>query len=588
MQLERIEISGFRGIKRMSLAFDELTTLIGENTWGKSSLLDALSVVLPSDGVPYHFEMTDFHVDYSVSHPQSQHLQIVLALKANDKSELNAGRYRKLKPIWVQDEFGTYRIYYRISATLEQYETTTHYAFLGLDGNPLKLHHSEKLAQELMTLHPVIRLRDARHFDRPFNSKTINQNAVVNGGSNGNANVISNGDGNSTHASNGNTANSSGNGNGNGNGRQARIEKRIDNTCRRLMAIPGHVNKGEMRSSLDSMQSLIEHYFSFKSNSRRNPRKQRDGLLYSAGANDQSIHQLVEETKNKQTRLLFMGLLNAYLQAKGPTDLRRCARPLLILEDPEGRLHPTHLARAWSLMQKLPMQKILTTNSGDLLAAVPLQSIRRLVRQSDKTIANQLNMNHFSKDELRRIGFHIRFHRSGALFARCWLLVEGETEVWLFNELANQCGYNLAAEGVQIIEFAQSGLKALIKVAQEFGIDWHVVTDGDAAGKKYAATVMSKLGKDQERHRLTELPDKDIEHYLYMNGFENFFRDMVKIPYDHPIPAKKVVAKVLKKHAKPDLALAIVSHCENQGQECIPLLLRWTLKRVITMANGNT
>ncbi|MFA0232199.1 DUF2813 domain-containing protein, partial [Vibrio sp. 10N.261.45.A7] len=305
MQLERIEISGFRGIKRMSLAFDELTTLIGENTWGKSSLLDALSVVLPSDGVPYHFEMTDFHVDYSVSHPQSQHLQIVLALKANDKSELNAGRYRKLKPIWVQDEFGVFRIYYRISATLEQYETTTHYAFLGLDGNPLKLHHSEKLAQELMTLHPVIRLRDARHFDRPFNNKSLNHNAHL--PSNGHAN--SNGNG-AHHASNGNGTN--GNGANNGNGRQARIEKRIDNTCRRLMAIPGHVNKGEMRSSLESMQSLIEHYFSFKSTSRRNPRKQRDGLLYSAGANDQSIHQLVEETKNKQTRLLFMGLLNAY------------------------------------------------------------------------------------------------------------------------------------------------------------------------------------------------------------------------------------------------------------------------------------
>ncbi len=496
MQLERIEISGFRGIKRMSLAFDELTTLIGENTWGKSSLLDALSVVLPSDGVPYHFEMTDFHVDYSVSHPQSQHLQIVLALKANDKSELNAGRYRKLKPIWVQDEFGVYRIYYRISATLEQYETTTHYAFLGLDGNPLKLHHSEKLAQELMTLHPVIRLRDARHFDRPFNGKSLNHNGHIHGNANGNGTNGNGGNG----ANNNNSNNSNGNGhasNGNGNARQARIEKRIDNTCRRLMAIPGHVNKGEMRSSLESMQSLIEHYFSFKSNSRRNPRKQRDGLLYSAGANDQSIHQLVEETKNKQTRLLFMGLLNAYLQAKGPNDLRRCARPLLILEDPEGRLHPTHLARAWSLMQKLPMQKILTTNSGDLLAAVPLQSIRRLVRQSDKTIANQLNMNHFSKDELRRIGFHIRFHRSGALFARCWLLVEGETEVWLFNELANQCGYNLAAEGVQIIEFAQSGLKALIKVAQEFGIDWHVVTDGDAAGKNtqqqyYQNLVMTK------------------------------------------------------------------------------------------------
>ncbi|MFX3691178.1 DUF2813 domain-containing protein, partial [Streptococcus suis] len=76
------------------------------------------------------------------------------------------------------------------------------------------------------------------------------------------------------------------------------------------------------------------------------------------------------------------------------------------------------------------MQKILTTNSGTLLGSVPLYSIRRLIRLSDRTIAKSLNSAKFGRDELRRIGFHIRFHRSGALFARCWLLVEGETEVW--------------------------------------------------------------------------------------------------------------------------------------------------------------
>ncbi|USD43991.1 ATP-dependent endonuclease [Vibrio sp. SCSIO 43135] len=543
MQLDRIEISGFRGIKRLSLSFGELTTLIGENTWGKSSLLDALSVALPAEGEPYQFEMQDFHVDYSVAHPQTQHLQIVLALISTDKKEIRAGRYRKIKPIWVTDENNLNRIYYRISATRDEYDITTKYAFLDINGNPLPLHHSEKLAQELMSLHPVIRLKDSRRFERPFSA---------------------------------------------GNNDNVRIEKRINNTCRRLMAIPGHVNKGEMRSSLNSMNSLVEHYFSFKSNNRKNPRKQRDGLFFSNANPEKSLSQVVEETKNKQTRLLMMGLLNAYLQAKGPTDLRRCARPLLILEDPEGRLHPTHLARAWSLLQLLPMQKILTTNSGELLGQVPLGTIRRLVRQSDKTIATSLPSKGFNNDELRRIGFHIRFHRSGALFARCWLLVEGETEVWLFNELANQCGYNLAAEGVQIIEFAQSGLKSLIKVAKAFGIDWHVVTDGDAAGKKYAAAVRGQLDNDQERHRLTELPDRDIEHYLYANGFEYFFKDMIKIPHDHPIPAKKVVTRVLKKHAKPDLALSIVSYCEERGVECIPLLLRWTLKRVVTMANGNT
>ncbi|CAH0536878.1 ATP-dependent endonuclease [Vibrio marisflavi] len=542
MRLERIEISGFRGIKRLSLAFDDLTTLIGENTWGKSSLLDALSIVLPAEGKLYQFEMSDFHVDYSISHPQTQHLQIVLSLVASDKKEPLAGRYRKIKPIWIEDQAGNNKIYYRISGSRDGYNVTTNYAFLNANGSPMPLHHSEKLAHELMTLHPVIRLRDSRRFEQ--------QQAT--------------------------------------NGINARVEKRINNTCRRLLAIPGHVNKGEIRSSLNSMNSLIEHYFSYKSPQRKNPRKQRDGLFFSSNHREKSLSEVVEETKSRQTQLLLMGLLNAYLQAKGPTDLRRCARPLLILEDPEGRLHPTHLARAWSLLQLLPMQKVLTTNSSELLSQVPLGTIRRLIRHSDKTIARSIPVKGLNKDELRRIGFHIRFHRSAALFARCWLLVEGETEVWLFNELANQCGYNLAAEGVQIIEFAQSGLKSLIKVAKAFGIDWHVVTDGDAAGKKYAAAVRGQLDNEIENHRLTELPDRDIEHFLYSHGFETFFKDMIRIPRDHPIPAKKVVTRVLKKHAKPDLALAIVAYCEEQGVEIIPLELRWILKRVITMANGNT
>ncbi|GAB2650312.1 ATP-dependent endonuclease [Vibrio panuliri] len=543
MLLERIEIAGFRGIKRLSISFEQLTALIGENTWGKSTLLDALSVSLPPEGEPYQFKMTDFHVDYSVSHPQTQDLQIVISLLANDIKEVNSRRYRRIKPVWVTDEQGQHRIYYRISASRDGYDIETHYDFLNRDGDPIALHHSEKIAQELMTLHPVIRLKDSRRFERSKES-------------NGSFNE--------------------------------RVEKRINNTCRRLMAIPGHVNKGEMRSSLKSMGMLVEHYFSFKSNARIEHKQPRDGIFYARKSDSISLNEYVEQSNNKQTRLLLLGLLNAYLEAKGPNRFRKGARPILIIEDPEGRLHPTQLARAWGLLQMLPMQKILTTNSGDLLAQLPIYCIRRLVRQSDKTICTSLSTQGLSKDELRRVGFHLRFHRSSALFARCWLLVEGETEVWLFNELANQCGYNLAAEGVQIIEFAQSGLKSLLKVAKAFGIDWHVVTDGDPAGKKYAATVRARLGHDQERHRLTELPDKDIEHYLYNNGFEPFFRDMVKIPLDHPIPAKKVVNKVLKKFAKPDLALAIVSHCEDKGTECIPLLLRWTLKRVVTMANGNT
>ncbi len=89
------------------------------------------------------------------------------------------------------------------------------------------------------------------------------------------------------------------------------------------------------------MKVLVEHYFSFKSHSRGLSKNgNRDGVFFSRPSNEQNLSQVIDETKNHQTRLLLLGLLNAYLQAKGPTELRRCARPILIIEDPEGRLHP--------------------------------------------------------------------------------------------------------------------------------------------------------------------------------------------------------------------------------------------------------
>ncbi|GAL02896.1 predicted ATP-dependent endonuclease of the OLD family YbjD subgroup [Photobacterium aphoticum] len=234
------------------------------------------------------------------------------------------------------------------------------------------------------------------------------------------------------------------------------------------------------------------------------------------------------------------------------------------------------------------MQKILTTNSPDLTSVVPLDSIKKLIRKPAKTQVYAINDFKLSRDEQRRITFHLRVHRPSALFSRAWLLVEGETEVWLFNELARICGYNLAAEGVQIIEFAQSGLKPLIKVARSLGIEWHMIADGDMAGKRYVETVRNLLGHEAERHRITMLPKRDIEHFLYYNGFEPLFRELANIPNDSPTPAKKIIQRALKRHAKPDVALAMVNYVDENNTDSIPLLLRWVLKRIVAMSRGQS
>ena len=54
MHLERVEIVGFRGINRLSLMLEQNNVLIGENAWVKSSMLDALKLLLSPEFHMYH------------------------------------------------------------------------------------------------------------------------------------------------------------------------------------------------------------------------------------------------------------------------------------------------------------------------------------------------------------------------------------------------------------------------------------------------------------------------------------------------------------------------------------------------------
>ncbi|MGF1731477.1 ATP-dependent endonuclease [Photobacterium kasasachensis] len=553
MQLNRIEVSGFRGIKRLSLTFDELTVLIGENAWGKSSLLDALSIALSPDTKFYNFKFSDFHVDYTAGHTKMTQLQIVLHWKEDYPGEYKLRKYKCFAPLWVEGNDDIKHLYYQLDSIVKDDKIINHRAFLNQNGQVIDCDDNDKLARQLMILHPIVRIRDARRLrTEPVSS-------------NGNGNGHSNGDKEKTE--------------------NARIQRRLENTCERLMTRPGHVSPEEIKSSINALRTLVDHYFAFTPHNRSKDFN-RAHFPVKAQYAVNPLEQLTQPQMTKQGRLVLMGLLNAFIRARGPVELKRISRPIMILEDPEGRLHPTILHQAWSFIMNMPMQKILTTNSPDLTSVVPLHTIKKLIREPDRTHVYSILPKRLSRDEERRVTFHVRLHRPNALFARAWLLVEGETEVWLFNEFARICGYNLAAEGVQIIEFAQSGLKPLIKVARSLGIEWHLVADGDLAGKKYADTVRNLLGNEAERHRLTVLPNRDIEHFLFNNGYEPLFRRLANIPHDSQVPPKKIILRALKRHAKPDVALAMVEYTDEDNIEEIPLLLRWILKRIVAMSRG--
>lgn len=555
MHLERIDIAGFRGIKRLSLSFNELTVLIGENAWGKSSLLDALSLVLCPSAELYEMKFSDFHVDHAIGHERASSLQIVLRWHEDYQGEYRARRYRAFDPFWIKQD-NLKHLYIQIDSHIENDKIITHRHFLHADGRIIEHPDTNKFLQQLMVLHPIVRIRDARHLEYNNNYPAAAYNSPAMPPAK--------------------------------NRESDRIQRRLDNTCRRLMTQPGHVSAAEIKSSINTLRSLVDHYFAFTPHKRSKAQPHSYYPLQNQHE-DQCLNpfdQLVQPKMTKQAKLILMGLLNAYIRARGPVDLKRISRPIMILEDPEGRLHPIMLHQAWSFVQNMPMQKILTTNSPELLSVVPLTTIKRLQRTPQKTVVHGVNNGELNKDDIRKVTFHVRMHRPSAFYARVWLLVEGETEVWLFNEMAQLTGYNLAAEGIHVIEFAQSGLKPLIKLARLLGIEWHLVADGDPAGRKYADKVRSLLNDDSERERLTILPAKDIEHFLFKKGYEPLFRQLANISENDQMPIRKIIYRALKKHAKPDLALAIVKYTQESESDKMPLLIRWVLKRVMIMARG--
>ena len=544
MILEHIEITGFRGITHLSLPLTQTNLLIGENAWGKSSLLDALSLLLAPQETPYQFTRHDFHFTPGDSETQRRRLQVVFHFR-DDEEQQDA----VFAPFWQRDAQGARWLYFSTRARLRETDVTVSRRFLRADGELLPQPGSEEAIAQLVRLHPVLRLRDARFSRRSRHEESDAQ----------------------------------------ARSQLDTLAADMASLTRQLASQPHQLSDETLRQGVATMQQLMEHYFLVlqpaDGRAKRSDPQTRDGA-HGWRALDR-LNQLIGESDSRSRQIVLLRMFVLLAQARGAAALSPQARPLLLIEDPETRLHPIMLSVTWNLLDLIPLQKIATTNSGELLSLTPVENVCRLVREPTRVAAWRIGPQGLSAEESRRIGFHIRVNRPSALFARCWLLVEGETEVWIINELARQCGYHFAAEGVKVIEFAQSGLKPLLKFAARMGIAWHVLTDGDDAGNKYAATARSQLQlHDESEHHLTQLPARDMEHFLFNAGFEEVYLQMAHLPLNVAMSPRRIITRAIQHASKPELAIAVAMAAAERGDKAMPPLMRQMFSRVMWLARG--
>ncbi|MFC0323898.1 DUF2813 domain-containing protein [Gallibacterium melopsittaci] len=520
MYLKQIEVVGFRGIHRLSFQLRSNMVLIGENAWGKTSLLDLLSLIFNKEAEPYQFQADDFF--YRVQDNEAQKMtsiNLLFTFSESSPQELQQPTQHFLMAVAMEHEDGFARIYLRVfGERTASGDIVTTYSFIDQQGNVVSLEPAQqsKLVARLLQRHTVYRFRDARLSKQAFDLQPIQ--------------------------------------------------------CSKNLT-------PETVAAFSAVMTLLRYYFILE----RKPQV----MVGDTSVLWQQAKKLAEQLRvgdEKLRRYFFVYLVKHFL----PEDkslFSQVSNPILLFEDPESRLHPRLMAIMWELLSYIPLQRLVTTNSVELLSNVPLHSICRLERGEERIQSYQLDRHDLGKVDLRRLTFHIHYNRSLALFSRVWMFVEGETEVWILNELAKVLDINLENEGIRIVEFAQCGIKPLIKYANLMGIGWHLLTDGDEAGRKYA-TIAEELLQENEHalDKITMLPKRDIEHYFYDNGFEEVFKHLARLPEKYNYSKSQIIQRAIQNTSKPDLALAIVKVVKQSNNQLIPVLFRRLFSKMLLIA----
>ena len=566
MKLTTVEIRNFRCIKELSVNLDETTVLIGENNSGKTAFLEAIRICLERlrGRGRGPFNEYDYHLSDEGSTPaEADPIQIKLSFAETDSAPWMDEVAQALDELVAFDDEDRRQVTLRVTSSFDHNGAgpVTDWDFLDANGNPLL--GRAKTVTQLITFQRMVpafylsALRDAsRHFiaNGRFWRTFLAELGVP-------------------------------------ADEKKELEEELAVLNRRL--IEAHKPLLEVRQRLEDANKVIKFGVNdivaidalptklFSLLSRTQVR-----LASRSGARIPVEFQ-GEGTQSLTVLLLFGTFLRSQL-----SDLDPVAEPITALEEPEAHLHPSAIRSLMGLVCDLPGQKLVSTHSGDLLASVKASAIRHFVHEDGEIKAYRIEPGTLTPEEERKFDFHVRRTRGELLFSRCWLLVEGETETTLFTGAAEALNLDLEREGVRCVEFSQTDVGMLAKVANQLGIAWFCVLDDDSGRNKYEKSVKAQLGAAAMADRII-MPYKNIELFLCENGFGELYEACLPLQR-LPLSSEKgtpeywpevvrTLPKGSSRYSKPRVAAEVVTRMTAPD---VPKPLSGILNKVIELAGA--
>lgn len=561
MKLHHLQIRNFRGITNLDLELGDTTVLIGENNIGKTAVLDALRFALRDvrSRRGCAFEPYDFHLQHAASEPTTAPaISIKLTFREenpNEWDDLQLARLNRAKIAQIDGE-GCASVILKVGAHFDPaaQDFIQDWKFQNFDGEEL----TNVLDSALITLQNEVpyyylaALRDAaRHFDakgafwRPFLKES-----------------------------------------------QLTTEKRNEIETKlaevNQLIISSHGTFAQVVDYLKEVQQVVsmtgeEDFVSVDA---------IPGRLFDMLAKAQVNFNTGTGAKIPVSRhgegtqsLAVLTLFNAFLQAWNR------GAPIVAMEEPEAHLHPSAVRALWQLICQIPGQKIISTHSGDLLSEVPSENVIRLCRQNGNIISKRMKDIPLNDKKRRQFNYHIRHSRGELLFARCWILGEGETEVTLLPEFARLLGKDLERNGIRCVAYRQSDISLFIEVADAMGIYWIALTDNDhPQGESDQEKVRTSLGSRQLDDVLFVMQEDDVEQHLCACGFthiyESFLTQQSQANINVPKTDREYPKQLTKAVSNNKIACVHKVLEEIQGGAAVPPLFERAINAAIRGANS--
>ena len=538
MRLSKLNIEHFRGITSMEIAFErDVTVLIGENNSGKTSVLEAIRFGLDSIKSNKNCVFSEF--DFQRSSPESilsgsPDIVFTFSFEENEGSKWNDDILRILDPVIVGDEFSSIKLRLKGWFDLEQSEMCQDWTFLDDSNNEMP--GKSGSLKDIRRLRPFFFQSALRVANDEF--KGMYWNSFV------------------KHKDIDDTL-------------RKTLERELSEVNLKIIGAHGSFKDiTEEVKRISTLVSLASHdavsIDPANADVYRVLRYAEVNLLTEANAKI-PVNNHGEGTKSLSVLLLF----SAYLKNRLIQEYE-LAEPIIAIEEPEAHLHPGAIRSVWSIINDLPGQKIIVTHSGDILSEVPIQSIRRLSTSTGNCVCTFIPEGALDPEEVRKFNHHVRRNRGELLFARTWLLVEGETDVSVFVECADILGINLHQLGIRVVECSQAGgPKLFVKAADALGIQWHVVADNDDTGQKYIDAAKALLHERTEGDLITKLKSSNMDVLLCCSGYGEPYKKGIPLQQQQPFVGtwEEVLDEMKRTYPnKPGQALNVAKKLQDRAR----------------------